>query len=328
MTPARITVLFTTRDGARTLPRALERHRALLPAPVAHRLVVVDNASTDATPAILAAAEARGELSVLREPGRGKNRALNRALPLVCGSDLVVLTDDDVLPEPDWLRRLWAAAQARPDHAMFGGTIRPQWPGPPPAWIFEHGVPLGVVFAATELQREGPIPADLVWGPNMAVRGAVLREGHRFDETVGPDGGMLYGMGSETEFTTRLERAGHRAWFAADAAVGHIVRAEQLDERWILGRAYRHGLGFHRYHAVGRGRLPRIAGLPPALAVRLVCYRAAARAARLLPQGLPPGRRARFRLRWEAEWLRGVSASLRAPPPAPAAAPATGEASA
>jgi glycosyltransferase involved in cell wall biosynthesis len=50
-----ISVLIATRNGARTLPAALERLRALRPAPVPHRVVIVDNASTDATPAILRA---------------------------------------------------------------------------------------------------------------------------------------------------------------------------------------------------------------------------------------------------------------------------------
>lgn len=302
-----IAVVLATRNGARTLPLALAGHAALRPAPAPHRLVAVDNGSTDDTPAILAAARDRLPLTVLREGGRGKNRALNRALPEAAGADLVVFTDDDVVPEPDWLERLWAAATAQSGHALFGGAIRPHWLAPPPRWIFDWGVHLGVAYAVTEPRPSGPIPADLVWGPNMAVRGSVLREGHRFDERVGPDGSAAYGMGSETEFTVRLQRLGHRAFFVAEAAVGHIVRPEQTTEAWVLGRAFRHGLGFHRYHPPPpRGRLPRVGGLPAGFAVKLAAYRAAAAAARALPAS-----RARFRVMWQAEWLRGAAGFLR-----------------
>lgn len=301
-----IAVVICTRNGARTLPEVLAGHRALLPAAVPHRLVVVDNGSTDATAAILDGHLGALPLAVRREPRPGKNRALNAVLPELASADLAVFTDDDVLPEPEWLRRLWAAAEQQPAFDAFGGAIRPRWPAPPPPWIEDWGVPLGIVYAATS-EREGPIGADKVWGPNMAVRGAVLRQGHRFDEDTGPDGSGSYAMGSETEFTSRLERAGHRAWFAADAVVNHVVRPEQFTEAWVLGRAYRHGRGFYRYRPPPAARLGRIGGVPVEMALRRAAYGAAARVAR---RAMAPSCR-RFWWIWKAEWLRGATEALR-----------------
>ena len=84
----------------------------------------------------------------------------------------------------------------------------------------------------------------------MAVRAAVFADGTRFAEHVGPDGSKpLYAMGSETELLRRLEAAGHRGWFEAGARVRHIVRPEQMEERWILDRAYRYGVGEGRHYA-------------------------------------------------------------------------------
>lgn len=311
-----ISVVLAVRNGDRTLPAVLDRHAALLPAPVPHRFVAVDNASTDATPALLRAAADRLPLTLLHAPEPGKNRALNTAMAeALPGAELVVFTDDDALPDPEWLRRLWAAAVARPGYAVFGGAIRPRWPAPPPRWLFDWGVPLGVVYAATD-KPEGPVGADNVWGPNMAVRGALLRQGHRFDEGVGPDGSASYAMGSETEFTVRLERAGHRAWFVADATVEHVVRAEQLTEEWVLSRAYRHGRGVYRYVDPPGTHVAKVRGVPVDMELRRAAYAAAARAARRVPW--PSARR--FWWIWKAEWLRGATEALRvgAAGPAPA----------
>jgi GT2 family glycosyltransferase len=315
----RVKVVFATRNGARTLPRVLEGHAALRRRP--DQLVVVDNGSSDATPSVLAEAPTRHPnlpLTVLRELSSGKNRALNAALPLVADADLVAFTDDDAIPAPDWLDQLVAAAEAAPEHAVFGGAIRPDWMETPPAWILRWRVPLDICFAVNSGLRTGPIAAQSVWGPNMAIRGAVLRAGHRFDTEVGPDGTAIYPMGSETEFTRRLERNGHRAWFTADAVVRHMVRPEQMRLEWVLGRAYRCGLGAARAELAGRSD-----GLPPRLAARRVGYGAAAAVARQL---LPPSR-LRFWLQWQALLMQGMADGIARPVARKVTAPATAEVS-
>ncbi|WP_114395424.1 glycosyltransferase family 2 protein [Oleisolibacter albus] len=303
-----LTVIFSSHNGARTLPRVLEAYTRLIAPRGGWRLIAVDNGSSDDTPAILSSFVGRLPLTLLREAGKGKNRALNRALPQAEG-DLFVFTDDDAVPEPDWLLRLRAAADAHREHDIFGGAIRPFWPHDPPDWMARFKLPLNVLYAVTQ-EQEGPCAASLVWGPNMAIRAAVFRQGHRFDDTVGPDGTPAYAMGSETEFNTRLERAGHRAWFVADALVHHMIRPEQMDEGWILGRAYRHGRGIRRFDPDRGGGGPMIGALPLAVAARLAFYRAAAP----LVRPLPPSRK-RFWMLWREQWYRGLADSYRMGPP-------------
>ncbi len=239
-----LTVLFATHNGAGTLPRVLEAYQRLVPPAGGWRIVLVDNASTDDTPAILQDFSRHLPLLAMRTERRGKNVALNHGLEHVDG-DLVVLTDDDAIPHTDWLVALSRAAALHQDRDIFGGQIDPLWPGEAPPWILRL-VNLGATFAITgQGVREGPIPAAQVWGPNMAVRTGLFRAGHRFDERIGPQAGQ-YVMGSEVEFTCRLERLGHSAWFAADARVGHIIRPHQVERAWIIERAYR--LGRHMFH--------------------------------------------------------------------------------
>jgi hypothetical protein len=95
--------------------------------------------------------------------------------------------------------------------------------------------------------------------------------------------------------------------------VGHIVRPEQMQESWVLERAYRYGIGEGRNHAstLFAGR-PVLGGLPAPLLARVVAYRLAARGMGLLP---PSARR--LRIRYRDRWLAGVLAGRRAPTTAP-----------
>lgn len=238
-----LTVLLATHNGAATLPQVLRAYEKLIAPAGGWKVIVVDNASTDSTPALLAAAT-KLPLTALRTEQRGKNVALNIGLQHLEG-DLVVLTDDDAIPDQDWLVKLRDVADTATHYDVFAGKIVPAWPPNTPDWI-ERIVPLGATYAATSLAlKPGPISATQVWGANMAVRRPVFSAGHRFNEGVGPQAGQ-YIMGSEVEFTCRLETFGHRSWFDPRPVVQHIIRPNQVEAAWIFQRAYR--LGRHMFY--------------------------------------------------------------------------------
>lgn len=269
-------------------------------------VLAVDNGSTDDTLRILNGASERLPLAVLQEPQAGKNRALNHALDHVRG-DLLVLTDDDVVPERDWLLQLEAGAREHPDCDVFGGTIRPVWPAPPPAWLTEAGLPLHVLYALAD-RPSGPCAPSDIFGPNMAIRTQLFREGLRFNPSVGPDGTARYAMGSETELLLRLEHAGHRAWFVAEAVVGHQVRPEQMERDWVLGRAYRHGFGVGRHpNPPMVDDAPIVLGQSVPFAGRRAALNVLARACALLP---PQPRT--FWWRYRSAWLNGIADGVTA----------------
>jgi hypothetical protein len=242
-----IYVVLATRNGDDTLPRTLDRFLSLTPPEGGVAFVAVDNASTDGTPATLKRYSEKLPLTVFHEPSPGKNNGLNHILdalrPELTAAELVVFADDDIVPEHDWLVRLQESAREQTGADLFGGTILPIWPASKPGWIDEFADEFGLLFAAIEAP-EGYCSAASVWGPNMAVRGSMLEGSIRFDPGFGPDGTANYPMGSETEFLQRLEAAGHRAYRAARAHVGHIIRERQLTESAILERAWRGGYGY------------------------------------------------------------------------------------
>ncbi len=239
-----LTILMATHNGASTLPSVLDSYLQLAPPTGGWCLVVIDNASTDDTSKIIKSFTNKLPLLPLFTERRGKNVALNIGLRHIEG-DLVVFTDDDTIPNRDWLTILRQSALEQPDYDIFGGQIEPIWPGELPAWI-PRLVNLGATFAITPQGiATGPVSAAQIWGSNMVVRQHIFADGHRFHEGVGPQDGE-YIMGSEVEFTRRIERLGYKAWFIANARVGHMIRPYQMDPKWIIQRAYR--LGRHMFH--------------------------------------------------------------------------------
>jgi glycosyltransferase involved in cell wall biosynthesis len=258
-----LTVLFSTHNGAGTLPAMLAKLRELaIPPGTELQILAVDNNSSDATGDILRAASADLPLTAIRHGERGKNRALNAALPLTKG-ELIVFTDDDVLPDVNWLVELQRAAAENPDFDIFGGHIVPHWPSPPPRWIIER-TPLGVTFALTDPKLPaGEIFPGLIWGPNMMVRRSVFDTGLRFNEAIGPNSGQ-YIMGSETEFNIRAQGQGHACYFKPRAVVQHIIRPKQMEPQWVVQRAYRFGRNAWNQYANGseKDSVPTVMGMP------------------------------------------------------------------
>lgn len=305
-----LTVIFATYNGARTLPKTLQALAAVTPPAGGWQVIAVDNGSTDGSAAILANYREHLPLQVISHPVRGKNNALNRALQEPLG-ELVVFTDDDVVPAADWLLRLEACAGEQPAFDVFGGAIEPYWEIPPARWIVE-AVPQGVTYALTDpAQPAGPIYPGLVWGPNMMVRRSVFDAGHRFDAKVGPSAGQ-YIMGSETEFNIRVGKAGHASWFCPDARVQHIVRDFQMDRAWAIRRAYRFGRNACYQHYREHDEISREAWLagrlnfPRWMLSRYVADSVGGLAARVLGNEV-----AAVRKLWDAAFHRGYMAQAQ-----------------
>src|SRR5262249_11955331 len=79
-------------------------------------LIVVDDGSTDATPAILA--RYGGAITGQRQPNRGPGAARNAALPYLRGEFALFLDADDLLPV-GYLDRFAAAARETPETEVF-----------------------------------------------------------------------------------------------------------------------------------------------------------------------------------------------------------------
>lgn len=304
-TSVRLTIIFATHNGARKLRRMLESLTYSTLDKKFWKIVAVDNNSTDDTMNVLHAYQGKLPLQILFEPRAGKGHALNAAFPHVAG-ELVVITDDDVIPSPDWLEQYLALADAHPGYDMFSGLIEPEWEKQPEPWLLDW-VDLAPIYALNGSVASGPIAARHIFGPNSAFRTRILPDTYTVkDIDVGPDAKKRqYAMGGDTAFALHLEQKGHRALHSRKPSVRHIIPQTYIEKAWILSRAERYGKGsvhFYPHRYVSR---PQICGIPASLLVRMVLSYAGAVCALVLPS-----RQIRWNILWAYRMQKGAAKEL------------------
>jgi GT2 family glycosyltransferase len=263
-------VLICTRNRAQELEDCV----ALLVACGAEDVVIVDNASSDATPQLAAELAARhpGKVRAVHEGRQGLSHARNAAAA-AAHHDLLLYLDDDARPAPGWLS---AAARelARPGVANVGGPIVALWPAQrDPAFPAPGLEPLFSVLDRGDADRT-LVPPDVVYGANWGVRRTALDAVGGFDPAFGYGPGVAIG-GDEVSIAWRLARAGlGETRFVAAAAVGHRIDTARLTDGYLVRRAFTVGVERVR-HAVAldgldRGRLQSEAGVAATRLARIV----------------------------------------------------------
>ncbi len=237
-----ISILFATYNGSDSLPQMLDAYCHLQIPNNKWKVIAVDNGSTDNTAEIIKSFQDKLPIEYLYEAKKGKNNALNRGLKSIKG-DLVILTDDDIIPDPDWVLEYLHCANQRLEFEIFTGKILPQWPKSPFPEFFES-IPKSIAYGLTSDNIvSGEIEAGSVFGGNMMVRTSLFKKGTQFNGSIGPNC-LNYAMGSETEFVKRMVKNHHsRCFYTENSRVKHIIHKEQLTKKWLMGRAFRCGRG-------------------------------------------------------------------------------------
>src|SRR5450759_1349913 len=99
-------------------------------------LIVVDNNSNDNTKEIISEYSKKLPNLIYKfEPQQGLSFARNLGIHSAHGA-IIAFTDDDVLPEFDWLIQIQNNMEKYNCDAC-GGYIAPKWEAPPPPWLTE-----------------------------------------------------------------------------------------------------------------------------------------------------------------------------------------------
>jgi glycosyltransferase involved in cell wall biosynthesis len=252
-----ISVIISTYSRAEDLHLTLEGFQKLhIPPGFGWELLVVDNASTDHTPAVCKAYAAKLPLRYLFEARQGQNYAHNRAVA-EARAKLLLFTDDDVDTDPDWLLEIFTASTRRSDASIFGGKVISRWQTPPPKWFVENQDMLRsnprVDLGEDEIVFSKPDAPRLI-GANLAFRKSVFQE-ERFCEALGPrgDGSRSGQVGpGELDLERRLMARGHKGLYVPGAVVYHRDPPHRMTEKYI-----RHWYAQGGRVRVTQGEIPR-----------------------------------------------------------------------
>jgi GT2 family glycosyltransferase len=255
----RATLQLCTYNRAALLERVLDACFEQTADAASYEVVLVDDGSSDATPAVIAAAAARAtcDFVPIRQANAGLAHGRNVGIARARG-ERIIFIDDDVLPTPRFVEEHLRSHDAAPHAIVRGGVINTQSFDdlPPPIW--------------TPLNYSG----NYFWTTNVSVGLETLRRAGGFSENF-----REYGW-EDIELGLRLRLAGVPSILNKDALAFHYkpaLRAENVERMRKQARAQaRTAVELRRMHPhwrvvlatgedpvrLGLHRLFRAAGVP------------------------------------------------------------------
>lgn len=190
---------------------------------------------------------------VFTTPQAGKSHALNQAMRVARG-ELILFTDDDVVPHAGWLDAYAQALHDHPEACIFGGPVRAI--GAVPGWITRSRNLQTILLSAHELPAGTAAypPGQYPIGPNMAVRRDIAQQHDAAWPTwLGP--GTRLPVGDELGFLSQISAAAARdRRYLADAIVEHRCQPAHLHTLGAMRRAHLGGLAAGRLAPLVRAR--------------------------------------------------------------------------
>lgn len=215
-----VTIIVPTHNRAASLRQTLASLLGQVYPLERLEVVIVDNASTDATEQVVREAQAGTSIALryYRKENRGPAAARNFGLARSSG-EIVGFTDSDCRVAPDWVQR--AVQHMVADVGLVAGAISAAWPPDRQLGFFQHQIP--------EVRQENAIYPTA----NVFYRRQAITDVGGFDEQFGAyRWGPPIG-GEDTDLAWRVKRAGYRSVFADDATVYHEASAMSA-KHWLL----------------------------------------------------------------------------------------------
>lgn len=249
-----ISVVICTHNRSELLARTLETLAAVdVPVGVRWEVCVVDNASTDDTPAVVEAYARRYPAFPVRrvvEPCAGVAFARNAGVEAARG-EVIAFVDDDVTVTPTWLGVIASAFAGDPELAILGGCLRANPESPMPEWLTNiNTAPLGLIdYGAPRRRIDFPYLATA----NCAFRKAAIREAGMFDVRLGRTPTKLY-ADEDTEMVARILKLGGKVEYEPSLLGFHFIPNRRLTKEYFRRWYWERGEGVGLVGSGGDGR--------------------------------------------------------------------------
>lgn len=246
----RFSVIIATCNRPARLARTLDALKASIErAEGRHAVIIVDN-SLDRSARELAVEFKNSSginVAYLESEPRNKARALNAGIRSA-KNDWLAFTDDDALPDRNWLRNAGEYLTGT-GHNIFGGrVVAGEGDGPLPAWLRAGRsgrrprgpavVDYSPLTATGGLNGQQPVPL----GSNVFVHKSIFDKYGGYDEDLWKRCGTAALGCEDAEFAMRVRSSGEQIGYCAEAMVVHPVYADRASIRNHVVWAWRNGI--------------------------------------------------------------------------------------
>jgi glucosyl-dolichyl phosphate glucuronosyltransferase len=231
-----ISVVICTHDRADLLAGALLSLCEQTLDPACYEVIVVDNNSTDSTPAVVQDVCLRfPNVRYYLETQLGLSHARNRGWHEARG-EYVGYMDDDSKAPPEWMDvATEVIAQKAP--AAFGGPSLPFYNSARPRWFKDE---YGAHDLGTQAHALGS--AEYAYGMNVFFRRTVLEALGGFDPALGMSGKRIaYGEETAIQLRIRTDMPDEIIYYEPRLYVYHLVPARKMTWRWIVRSSWAGG---------------------------------------------------------------------------------------
>lgn len=227
-----LTLIICTHNRASSLRATLESiAMQQVPESIRWDVLVVTNACTDETPAVLERYAMDSRIPLLRvinEPRPGVAYARCAGLRY-SSATWVAMVDDDCLLAQDWVRQVCHFAESQPYAGAFAGRNEIVWPLDTPPWCIDHAQSLAQQDFGEEARRLPDQGRPAPCGAGLVLnRSALIGSGYL-------DRGRLVGRGprdvhagEDSEMVFFIRNAGWEVWYTPDLCLHHVITRARI----------------------------------------------------------------------------------------------------
>ena len=196
-------------------------------------MVLVDNASTDDTPQVIARLMARYPvIRRMREVRRGAHFARNAGATVSLG-EILYFTDDDMIADRDLLATIVTPFSMDARVGAATGRVLPRWETEPPAWVLKH---CRNALLSLNDRGEALILCDEdpgVFSCHQAIARDVFFRAGGFNPDT--NAGLFVGD-NETGLNIKVRKLGYRFAYVGESVTHHVIPGSRMTQAYLNSR--------------------------------------------------------------------------------------------